>query len=116
MNLKLKEENQKKEKILIKDRMMLTIDEAKDLLGIARNVLESFAEAGFIEYIGYGSQKRFPRWALEEFTYNFVYKRINLQTLEVTDIENNHDQVIKRLKKENKALQNKLDGIKRALL
>lgn len=101
-----------REKMLVRDKMMLTMDEAREILGIGRSTIEALSKAGYIRYLNIGSEKRYPRWALEEFTHNFIFKRINLKTLEVDEIENDYDEVIARLKNENADLNRKLEAVK----
>ena len=44
-----------------------------------------------------------------------MFKRIDLQTLEVANIENDYDGLVQRLKQDNQALKSKLDMAKKAL-
>lgn len=104
-----------REKMLVRDKMMLTTDEARELLGLGRGAIDALSKAGYIRYLNIGSEKRYPRWALEEFTHNFIFKRINLKTLEVDEIENDYEEVIAKLKNENKDLNGKLDAVKSLL-
>ncbi len=105
-------ELKQRERMLIQDKMMLTTDEARELLGLGRSTLEALSKAGYIRYLNIGNEKRYPRWALEEFTHNFIFKRINLKTLEVDEIENDYEEIITKLKNENRDLNGKLDAVR----
>ena len=111
----LNEEMKRQQRVLVADKLMLTFEEARELLGIGRNTLIALTQAGYICYLELGSKRCYPRWALEEFTRNFIFKRIDLQTLEVTDIANDYEELVQRLKQENQTLTNKLDMAKKAL-
>lgn len=111
----LNEESKRKQMILVSDKLMLSSEEAKEVLGIGRNTLIALTQAGYIRYLELGNKKCYPRWALEEFTHNFMFKRIDLQSLEVADIANDYDELVQRLKQENQVLNNKLDTAKKAL-
>ncbi|MTN46402.1 helix-turn-helix domain-containing protein [Turicibacter sanguinis] len=108
-------EMKRQQKVLVTDKLMLTSDEAKELLGIGKNTLIALTQAGYICYLELGSKRCYPRWALEEFTRNFMFKRIDLQSLEVAEIENDYDELVQRLKQDNQVLKNKLDMAKKAL-
>ena len=108
-------ETVRKQKLLISDKMNVTIDEAVELMSIGKVTLNKLAEAGYIPSFFVGAKRCFPRWALEEFTRNFVFKRIDLQTLEVSHIDNDYEELVQRLKQENQTLNNKLDMAKKAL-
>ncbi|MDE5977309.1 MAG: excisionase family DNA-binding protein [Turicibacter sp.] len=106
---------QRKQKLLISDKLNVTIDEAVELMSIGRVTLNKLAEAGYIRSFFVGTKRCFPRWALEEFTRNVIFKRIDLQTLEITDVANDYDKLIQRLTQENQEMKNKLDIAKKAL-
>lgn len=111
----LNEEMKRQQKLMLSDKLMLTFEEARELLGIGRNTLIALTQAGYICYLELGNKRCYPRWALDEFTRNFMFKRIDLQTLEVANIENDYDGLIQQLKQENQTLNNKLDMAKKAL-
>lgn len=111
----LNEEMKRQQKLMLSDKLMLTFEEARELLGIGRNTLIALTQAGYICYLELGNKRCYPRWALDDFTRNFMFKRIDLQTLEVANIENDYDGLVQRLKQENQALNNKLDMAKKAL-
>lgn len=111
----LNEEMKRQQKLMLSDKLMLTFEEARELLGIGRNTLIALTQAGYICYLELGNKRCYPRWALDDFTRNFMFKRIDLQTLEVANIENDYDGLIQRLKQENQTLNNKLDMAKKAL-
>ena len=111
----LNEEMKRQQRVLVADKLMLTFEEARELLGIGRNTLIALTQAGYICYLELGNKRCYPRWALEEFTRNFTFKRIDLQSLEVANIENDYDELVQRLKQDNQVLKNKLDMAKRAL-
>ena len=111
----LNRETVRKQKLLISDKMNVTIDEAVELMSIGKVTLNKLAEAGYIPSFFVGAKRCFPRWALEEFTRNFLFKRIDLQTLEVFHIDNDYEELVQRLKQDNQVLKNKLDMAKKAL-
>lgn len=111
----LNEEMKRQQKLMLSDKLMLTFEEARELLGIGRNTLIALTQAGYICYLELGNKRCYPRWALDDFTRNFMFKRIDLQTLEVANIENDYDGLIQRLKQENQMLNQKLDMAKKAL-
>ena len=111
----LNEEMKRQQKLMLSDKLMLTFEEARELLGIGRNTLIALTQAGYICYLELGNKRCYPRWALDDFTRNFMFKRIDLQTLEVANIENDYDGLVQRLKQENQTLNNKLDMAKKAL-
>ena len=44
-----------------------------------------------------------------------MFKRIDLQSLEVANIENDYDELVQRLKQDNQVLKNKLETVKKVL-
>lgn len=113
--LSLNDEIKRQQMLLLSDKLMLTSEEATKILGIGRNTLDALSKARYIPHIEVGTKKCYPRWALDEFTRNFIFKRINLQTLEVSHIDNNYDEFIQQLQQENETLKNKLNEVKQVL-
>lgn len=111
----LNAEKKQREMMLVSDKLMLTPDEAKEMLNIGRNTLIAYTEAGFIPFTWSGSKRLYPRWGLEAFAYNFAFKRIDSQTLEVQHVDNDYLELIERLKKENQGMKSKLEVAKKAL-
>ena len=47
----LNEEVKRQQRVLVADKLMLTFEEARELLGIGRNTLIALTQAGYICYL-----------------------------------------------------------------
>lgn len=108
-------EIKRQKQIMVADHLMFSSTEAREMLGIGKSTLDALTKAGYISWLETGDKKWYPKWALEKFTYDFINKRIDLKTLEVTDIKYEHEEVVQRLKNENKELNSKVEAVKEVL-
>ncbi len=115
MKIDLDAEFQRQQRILLKDQLMLSTEEAATVLGIGKNTFKKLVKANLIVRLELGSKNYYPMWALQEFTKNFAYKQIDLTTMEVKNIENDHDEILKKLRQENETLKGKVEAIKGVL-
>ncbi len=108
-------EIKRQKKIMVADHLMFSSTEAREMLGVGKSTLDELTKAGYILHLETGDKKWYPKWALEKFTHDFINKRIDLKTLEVTEIRKEHEHVVQRLKSENKELNSKVEVVKEVL-
>ncbi len=77
--------------IPIKDKKLLTIEEASAILGTSINTVRKAMKKGLLPFLKLGGNYRIYAFELDEFCKRMTYKQFDLESLELIDL--NHSDV-----------------------
>ncbi len=72
--------------VALKDKKLITLDEAAALLNTSVPTIRKLANAGLIPFLRLGTGIRIKMVDLDQFCEGVTYKRFDLDTLELIDI------------------------------
>ena len=77
--------------IPVKDKKLLTIEEASAILGTSINTVRKAMKKGLLPFLKLGGNYRIYAFELDEFCKKMTYKQFDLESLELIDL--NHSDV-----------------------
>ena len=77
--------------IPIKDKKLLTIEEASAILGTSINTVRKAMKKGLLPFLKLGGNYRIYAFELDEICKKMTYKQFDLESLELIDL--NHSDV-----------------------
>ena len=80
-----------KVQVEIKDKKLLTIEEASAILGTSINTVRKAMKKGLLPFLKLGGNYRIYAFELDEFCKKMMYKQFDLESLELIDL--NHSDV-----------------------
>lgn len=72
--------------IPIKDKKLLTIEEASAILGTSINTVRKAMKKGLLPFLKLGGNYRIYAFELDEFCKRMTYKQFDLESLELIDL------------------------------
>ncbi|KAB6698723.1 excisionase family DNA-binding protein [Turicibacter sanguinis] len=75
--------------IPIKDKKLLTIEEASAILGTSINTVRKAMKKGLLPFLKLGGNYRIYAFELDEFCKKMTYKQFDLESLELIDLNHN---------------------------
>lgn len=72
--------------IPIKDKKLLTIEEASAILGTSINTVRKAMKKGLLPFLKLGGNYRIYAFELDEFCKKMTYKQFDLESLELIDL------------------------------
>ena len=75
--------------IPIKDKKLLTIEEASAILGTSINTVRKAIKKGLLPFLKLGGNYRIYAFELDEFCKKMTYKQFDLESLELIDLNHN---------------------------
>lgn len=75
--------------IPVKDKKLLTLEEASAVLGTSISTVRKAMRANLLPFLKLGSNYRIYAFELDEFCKKMMYKRFDLDTLELKDLNCN---------------------------
>lgn len=72
--------------IPIKDKKLLTIEEASAILGTSINTVRKAMKKGLLPFLKLGGNYRIYAFELDEFCKRMAYKQFDLDTLELIEL------------------------------
>ena len=73
----------------IKDKKLLTIEEASAILGTSINTVRKAMKKGLLPFLKLGGNYRIYAFELDEFCKKMTYKQFDLESLELIDLNHN---------------------------
>lgn len=71
----------------VRDKKLLTPEEASAILGTSINTVRKAMKAGLLPFLKLGSNYRIYAFELDEFCKKMTYKQFDLDTLELKDLD-----------------------------
>ena len=75
--------------IPIKDKKLLTIEEASAILGTSINTVRKAMKKGLLPFLKLGGNYRIYAFELDEFCKKMTYKQFDLESLELIALNHN---------------------------
>lgn len=76
-----------KVQVEIKDKKLLTIEEASAILGTSINTVRKAMKKGLLPFLKLGGNYRIYAFELDEFCKKMTYKQFDLESLELIDLK-----------------------------
>ena len=71
----------------IRDKKLLTIEEASAILGTSISTVRKVMKKGLLPFLKLGGNDRIYAFELDEFCKKMTYKQFDLETLELYDVK-----------------------------